>query len=100
MYKNASLASEAEKLHYGLSCTRRPWLLNRSVTLAPSRLLPLWEESALTCLWCRFLHYSLDPDKVSKEYTISTITFIGDNAVGQPLAWNFVRAKWDDLVSL
>lgn len=100
MYKNASLASEAEKLRYGLSCTRRPWLVNRSITPAPSRLLPLWEESALTCLCCRFLHYCLDPDKVRKQYAISTIIFIGNNAVGQPLAWNFVRAKWDDLVSL
>lgn len=100
MFKNASLASEAEKLRYGLSCTRRPWLLNRSVTPAPSRLFPKGEEPALTCLCCRFLHYCLDPDKIRKQNVISTIILISNNAVGQPLAWNFVRAKWDDLVSL
>lgn len=36
MFQKAGLASEAEKLQYGLSCTRKPWLLNRCVTLAAS----------------------------------------------------------------
>lgn len=46
---------------------------------------------------CRLLHYCLDPDKIRKQDAISTIVLIGNNAVGQPLAWNFVRAKWDQL---
>lgn len=29
MFKNASIASEAEKLRYALACTKKPWLLNR-----------------------------------------------------------------------
>lgn len=53
----------------------------------------------LTCLRCRFLHYCLDPDKIRKQDAISTIVSISNNAVGQPLAWDFVRAKWDDIVA-
>lgn len=34
MYRNATIASEAEKLLYALSCTKQPWLLNRSVAIA------------------------------------------------------------------
>lgn len=34
MYKNATIASEAEKLMHALSCTKQPWLLNRSVALS------------------------------------------------------------------
>ena len=30
MYKSATIASEADKLMYALSCTKQPWLLNRS----------------------------------------------------------------------
>lgn len=33
MFKNATIASEADKLMYALSCTKQPWLLNRSVAL-------------------------------------------------------------------
>uniref|UniRef100_H3D2Y9 Aminopeptidase n=1 Tax=Tetraodon nigroviridis TaxID=99883 RepID=H3D2Y9_TETNG len=40
MFQNSSLASEAEKLLHSLSCTQRPWLLNRSVRLSSSRVLP------------------------------------------------------------
>lgn len=29
MFKNSTIAAEAEKLLYGLSCTKEPWLLNR-----------------------------------------------------------------------
>lgn len=30
-FRNATIASEAEKLRSALSCTKQPWLLNRSV---------------------------------------------------------------------
>lgn len=33
MYKNATIASEADKLLSALSCTKQPWLLNRSVDI-------------------------------------------------------------------
>nr|XP_046263496.1 aminopeptidase Ey-like isoform X2 [Scatophagus argus] len=73
MYKNATIASEADKLLYALSCTKQPWLLNR------------------------YLGYCLDPDMVRKQDATSTIISIASNTVGQPLAWDFVRANWDHI---
>uniref|UniRef100_A0A7N8XZC6 Aminopeptidase n=1 Tax=Mastacembelus armatus TaxID=205130 RepID=A0A7N8XZC6_9TELE len=70
MFKNATVASEAEKLMFALSCTKQPWLLNR------------------------YLRYSLDPEKIRKQDATSTITYIANNPIGQPLAWDFVRANW------
>ncbi|XP_035252401.1 alanyl (membrane) aminopeptidase b [Anguilla anguilla] len=71
MFLNASMASEAEKLRSALACTKEPWLLNR------------------------YLEYTLDPTKIRKQDATSTIVYIASNVVGQPLAWDFVRAKWD-----
>lgn len=73
MYKNATIASEADKLMYALSCTKQPWLLNR------------------------YLEYCLDPDKIRKQDATATINYIAGNTVGQPLAWDFVRSQWDRL---
>lgn len=73
MYKNATIASEAEKLMYALACTRQPWLLNR------------------------YLQYCLDPEKIRKQDATATINYIAGNAIGQPLAWDFIRSKWDHL---
>ncbi|XP_068612814.1 aminopeptidase Ey-like [Brachionichthys hirsutus] len=71
MYKNATIASEADKLMHGLSCSTQPWLLNR------------------------YLDYCLDPEKIRKQDATSAITSIASNPIGQALAWDFVRAKWD-----
>ncbi|XP_056135222.1 aminopeptidase Ey-like isoform X2 [Lampris incognitus] len=73
MYKNATIASEAEKLMYALSCTKHPWLLNR------------------------YLGYCLDPEKIRKQDATFTITYIAGNTIGQPLAWDFIRANWDHI---
>uniref|UniRef100_A0A3P8SE22 Aminopeptidase n=1 Tax=Amphiprion percula TaxID=161767 RepID=A0A3P8SE22_AMPPE len=73
MYKNATIASEADKLMYALSCTKQPWLLNR------------------------YLEYCLDPDKIRKQDATATINYIAGNAVGQPLAWDFIRSQWNHL---
>ncbi|XP_041842679.1 aminopeptidase Ey-like isoform X2 [Melanotaenia boesemani] len=73
MYKNATIASEAEKLREALSCTKMPWLLNR------------------------YLQYCLDPKKIRKQDASYTIIDIASNPTGQPLAWDFVRANWDFL---
>ncbi|KAG2470641.1 AMPN Aminopeptidase, partial [Polypterus senegalus] len=70
MFKNASIATEADKLRSALACTKQPWLLNR------------------------YLEYSLKPDKIRKQDATSTIVYIANNVVGQPLAWDFVRANW------
>lgn len=73
MYKNATVASEADKLMYALSCTEQPWLLNR------------------------YLDYSLDSNMIRKQDASYTIVYIAGNPIGQPLAWDFIRAKWDYL---
>uniref|UniRef100_A0A3Q3X670 Aminopeptidase n=1 Tax=Mola mola TaxID=94237 RepID=A0A3Q3X670_MOLML len=71
MFKNATLASEASRLRGAMACTKVPWLLNR------------------------YLEYTLDRTKIRKQDAISTIQYIARNVVGMPLAWNFVRARWD-----
>ncbi|XP_078097230.1 aminopeptidase N-like [Mustelus asterias] len=68
--QNTTIATEAAKLRSALSCTKQPWLLNR------------------------YLQYTLDPTKIRKQDATSTIVSIASNVVGQPLAWDFVRAKW------
>lgn len=73
MFKNTTIATEADKLMSALSCTRQPWLLNR------------------------YLEYCLDPEKIRKQDATSTIISIASNPMGQPLAWDFVRAKWDHI---
>ncbi|XP_063046293.1 aminopeptidase N-like [Engraulis encrasicolus] len=70
-FKNTSSAAEAEKLLYALSCTKIPWLLNR------------------------YLQYSLDPDMVRKQDATFSIVYIAGNVIGQPLAWDFIRANWE-----
>ncbi|XP_074533301.1 aminopeptidase N-like [Halichoeres trimaculatus] len=70
-FLNASIATEAEKLRYALSCTKLPWLLNR------------------------YLEYTLDPTKIRKQDATSTIVYIAGNVAGQSLAWDFVRARWN-----
>ncbi|XP_053573658.1 aminopeptidase Ey-like [Bombina bombina] len=63
-------AQEADKLRAGLACGKEPWILNR------------------------LLEYSLDSNKIRKQDTVSTITNIANNVIGQSLAWDFVRANW------
>ncbi|KAK5604917.1 hypothetical protein CRENBAI_006512 [Crenichthys baileyi] len=73
MYKNATIASEADKLMHALSCTKEPWLLNR------------------------YLQYCLDPEKIRKQDVSFAFIYIAQNAIGQPLAWDFIRSNWDYL---
>uniref|UniRef100_A0A671SHD3 Aminopeptidase n=1 Tax=Sinocyclocheilus anshuiensis TaxID=1608454 RepID=A0A671SHD3_9TELE len=71
MFKNSTIAAEAEKLLYGLSCTKEPWLLNR------------------------YLEYSIDPNLIRKQDVTYAIVYIAGNVIGQPLVWDFIRANWD-----
>ncbi|XP_682987.2 aminopeptidase N [Danio rerio] len=71
MFQKATVAAEAVKLRAALACTKVPWLLNR------------------------YLEYSINPEKIRKQDATSTIGYIASNVIGQPLAWNFVRANWD-----
>ncbi|XP_008409971.1 alanyl (membrane) aminopeptidase-like b isoform X1 [Poecilia reticulata] len=63
--------SEKDQLRKALSCTKKTWLLNR------------------------YLSYTLDPDKIRLMDVPSTVNLIAQNAAGQALAWNFIRAHWD-----
>ncbi|KAG8575331.1 hypothetical protein GDO81_009524 [Engystomops pustulosus] len=74
-YKSSSGTNvqEAEKLRVALSCSKEPWILNR------------------------LLEFSLDPTKIRRQDTVSTITNVASNVAGQSLAWDFVRANWPKL---
>ncbi|KAM4733439.1 aminopeptidase N-like [Anableps anableps] len=70
-FENATIAIEADKLRAALACTTKPWLLNR------------------------YLEYTLDANRIRKQDGTSTIVYIAQNVVGQSLAWDFVRARWN-----
>uniref|UniRef100_A0A6Q2ZPR1 Aminopeptidase n=1 Tax=Esox lucius TaxID=8010 RepID=A0A6Q2ZPR1_ESOLU len=69
-FNASTIATEADKLRYALACTKQPWLLNK------------------------YLEYSLNPTKIRKQDATSTIVYIASNVVGQPLAWDFIRDRW------
>uniref|UniRef100_A0A9J8BVK3 Aminopeptidase n=1 Tax=Cyprinus carpio carpio TaxID=630221 RepID=A0A9J8BVK3_CYPCA len=71
MFEKATVASEKDKLRAAMACASEPWLLNR------------------------YLKYTLDSNKIRKQDATSTIISIASNVVGQPLAWDFVRANWE-----
>ncbi|XP_038130384.1 aminopeptidase N-like [Cyprinodon tularosa] len=64
-------SSEREQLRRALSCTKQTWLLSR------------------------YLDYTLDPDKIRLMEATSIIIDIAQNAGGQALAWDFMRAHWN-----
>ncbi|XP_016530057.1 alanyl (membrane) aminopeptidase-like b isoform X1 [Poecilia formosa] len=70
-FLNSTDTSEKDQLRKALSCTKKTWLLNR------------------------YLSYTLDPDKIRLMDVTSTVNHIAQNAAGQALAWNFIRAHWD-----
>uniref|UniRef100_A0AAR2IPJ4 Aminopeptidase n=1 Tax=Pygocentrus nattereri TaxID=42514 RepID=A0AAR2IPJ4_PYGNA len=70
MFQNATIAIEADKLRAALTCTTIPWLLNR------------------------YLEFTLDPNLIRRQDATNTIISIASNVVGQPLAWDFIRANW------
>ncbi|KTG44013.1 hypothetical protein cypCar_00025758 [Cyprinus carpio] len=71
MFEKATVASEKDKRRSAMACASEPWLLNR------------------------YLKYTLDSNKIRKQDATSTIISIASNVVGQPLAWDFVRANWE-----
>ncbi|XP_017329198.1 alanyl (membrane) aminopeptidase b, tandem duplicate 1 [Ictalurus punctatus] len=70
-FNNATIAIEADKLRAAMACSTTPWILNR------------------------YLKYTLDPSKIRKQDATSTIIYVANNVVGQPLAWDFIRANWE-----
>ncbi|KAF5892696.1 aminopeptidase N-like, partial [Clarias magur] len=70
-FQTATIATEADKLRAAMACSTTPWILNR------------------------YLQYALDPIKIRKQDATSTIIYVANNVVGQPLAWDFIRANWE-----
>lgn len=102
-FQNATIAIEADKLRSALACTKQPWLLNRSahIELCKFCYTVQWQWLitykillAVVLVHFRYLEYTLDPSKIRKQDATSTIVYIANNVVGQPLAWDFVRARW------
>ncbi|CAN9498633.1 unnamed protein product [Ophioblennius macclurei] len=70
-FQAATIATEAEKLRYALTCSKESWLLNR------------------------YLEYTLNSTLIRKQDATSTIIYVAENVIGQSLAWDFVRARWE-----
>lgn len=53
--------------------------------------------SLVPCLSCRYLEYTLDPKNTQLMDVAYTIMSVANNVVGHALAWNFIRARWENL---
>ena len=60
----------------------------------PNSFIIIIMTHGLTVVPFRLLEYTLDPEKISRDDVFETITNVGSNAVGQGLAWDFIRAHW------
>ncbi|XP_064646003.1 aminopeptidase N-like isoform X2 [Lineus longissimus] len=71
LYKDSNVATEKAKLLSALSCSKEPWILNR------------------------YLNRSLDENEIRKQDAVTVINYVARNTIGEPLAWDFIRARWD-----
>ncbi|XP_065178411.1 glutamyl aminopeptidase-like [Sycon ciliatum] len=74
VYQNATVAVEKRKCLYALSQTKVNWLLHR------------------------YLVWALDENKIRSQDSTSVIRYVASNSAGQLMAWDFVRANWNDLL--
>lgn len=72
-YKTTKVQAESRRCMRALSYTREPWLLNR------------------------LLAYSLNKDEIRVQDTITVISYVGNNVIGEPLAWQFLKDNWKEL---
>ncbi|XP_043083977.1 aminopeptidase N [Puntigrus tetrazona] len=70
MFKEATIAIEADKLMSALACAKNTTLLER------------------------YLGYTLNASMIRKQDATSVIVYIASNPDGQTLAWDFVRKNW------
>ncbi|XP_028286018.1 aminopeptidase N-like [Parambassis ranga] len=70
-FRNASVASEANKLMSALACTNSTQLLSR------------------------YLSFTLNSSLIRKQDAAAVITAVAANRAGQSLAWDFVREQWE-----
>ncbi|XP_076148013.1 aminopeptidase N-like [Alosa pseudoharengus] len=45
----------------------------------------------------RYVRYMMDPNKNKMLDIAETTSYVASNVVGEPVAWNFVVTKWDDI---
>jgi len=48
-------------------------------------------------LLARLLSFSLDPNRVRSQDTVSVIQAVGSNPLGRRLTWDFIQDKWSEL---
>ncbi|XP_060595216.1 glutamyl aminopeptidase-like [Ruditapes philippinarum] len=74
-YLQETVPQEKIKLLYGLANTKHVWLLNR------------------------YLEFSKNTTMIGSQDFFTVVTYISRNPVGNPLAWNWVRANYDYIVN-
>lgn len=72
-FQNSNDTSDKDRLGGALACTTKIWLLSR------------------------YLEYTLDEEKIHPLEALATISYVARNVAGHALAWNFMRARWDDI---
>ncbi|XP_077985458.1 aminopeptidase N-like [Glandiceps talaboti] len=75
-YQQESDYGEKSRLQTGMACSNEPWILSR------------------------YLEYAMDGDKIKKQDASRTIQDVAKNYVGRSLAWDFFRARYDDLFDM
>nr|CAD7394984.1 unnamed protein product [Timema cristinae] len=73
-YRNTNVGSEKDILLGALGCTRETWILSR------------------------YLEWSvLENSGIRKQDSARVFSSVSSNPIGQPLAYNFLRNKWDKI---
>ncbi|KAJ8022253.1 Glutamyl aminopeptidase [Holothuria leucospilota] len=74
MYMDSTVSTEQFRLLQGLTRTRHVWILSR------------------------FMEYAMDESKIRNHDYFTVLRDISRNPVGNPIAWDFLRANWEYLV--
>ncbi|XP_041356302.1 aminopeptidase N-like [Gigantopelta aegis] len=72
-YNKAHVAAEKSRLLSSLSCSTETWIISR------------------------YLEWALTPSKIRKQDGLSVVGYISNKPIGQALAWDFFRNRWDDI---
>ncbi|XP_046380097.2 aminopeptidase N-like [Haliotis rufescens] len=72
-YKTATVAAESARLLSSMGCSREPWILSR------------------------FLNRALMTEQVRKQDALNVLVYVSRNSIGQGLAWDFFRNRWETI---
>ncbi|KAK7027938.1 hypothetical protein SK128_026273 [Halocaridina rubra] len=73
-YLESNVASEKRLLLSALGCTKKIWMLSRYMEMAFS-----------------------NSSGIRKQDSDTVFSAVGNNDLGRPLAWSYLRDKWDDI---